>query len=281
MGTRPKKAIRSLMRRSAPHDRLAPVVRLSGVTVTYNGGQPALGDASFALEPGDRVAVVGPNGAGKSTLLKVIAGILHPAEGTVEVYGHGASGHTCISYVPQRSQVDWAFPVTVADVVLMGRVARIGLLRQAGRKDHQLVQESLELVGLSSLAHRQIGELSGGQQQRVFIARALAQEAELLLMDEPFTGLDAPSHAAILEILEALRSHAMTVMVSMHDLRLAGERFEKILLLNRRVIAFGTPEQVLTGEHLQSAYGGQMTVLDTSQGVLAFGDTCCEGHQHD
>jgi manganese/iron transport system ATP-binding protein len=259
----------------------APVVRLTGVTVSYNGGQPALDAATFALEPGDRVAVVGPNGAGKSTLLKVIAGILHPSEGAVEVYGQGASGHTCISYVPQRSEVDWAFPVTVADVVLMGRVARIGLLRQASRKDRQLVRESLDRVGMGDLAARQIGELSGGQQQRVFIARALAQEAELLLMDEPFTGLDAPSHAAILEILEALRPQNMTVMVSMHDLHLAGERFERILLLNRRVVAFGTPEQVLTGEHLQSAYGGQMTVLETSQGTLAFGDTCCQGRQHD
>ena len=225
--------------------------------------------------------MVGPNGAGKSTLLKVIAGILRPSVGNVEVYGHGASGHTCISYVPQRSQVDWSFPVTVADVVLMGRVARIGLLRQAGRKDRQRVQESLKRVGIAGLAGRQIGELSGGQQQRVFIARALAQEAELLLMDEPLTGLDTPSYAAILEILDLLRAQGMTVLVSMHDLHLARERFERLVLLKRRIVAVGTPDQVLTAEHLHEAYGGQMTVLDTQAGTLAFGDTCCEGHEHD
>ena len=205
---------RTLIRRSTPHDENAPVVRLSAVTVRYNGGEPALHEASFELQPGERVAVVGPNGAGKSTLLKVVAGILRPSTGSVEVYGHGAAGHICIGYVPQRSQVDWSFPVTVADVVMMGRIARMGFLRHAGRKDWRLVRESLDLVEMGSLAGRQIGELSGGQQQRVFIARALAQEAELLLMDEPLTGLDAHAHTAILQILDLLRTKGMTVLVS-------------------------------------------------------------------
>ena len=226
-----------------------------------------------------------PNGAGKSTLLKAIAGILAPATGSVDVYGAVAGGHICIGYVPQRSQVDWNFPVTVADVVLMGRVARIGLFRQAGRNDHRLVAESLAQVGMSALAGRQIGELSGGQQQRVFIARALAQEAELLLMDEPLTGLDVPAQEAIFNILDLLRARGMTVLVSTHDLQLAADRFDRLMLLRRRIIGFGPAAEVLTPANLRQAYGSHMTVITAPEGVLALSDTCCEGdeeeHHHD
>jgi manganese/iron transport system ATP-binding protein len=276
-------ALRTWIHKPVAHRAEAPVVAFEGVTVRYGDGRPALEDVSFRLERGERVAIVGPNGAGKSTLLKVIAGILNPSAGTVDVYGAVAGGHICIGYVPQRSQIDWNFPVTVADVVLMGRVARIGLFRQAGRNDRRLVAESLAQVGMSDLAGRQIGELSGGQQQRVFVARALAQEAELLLMDEPLTGLDVPSHEAIFGILDVLRARGMTVLVSTHDLQLAADRFDRLMLLRRQVIGFGQAAEVLTPANLRSAYGTHMTVIAAPEGMLALGDTCCEGdeeHSH-
>jgi len=167
----------------------------------------------------------------------------------------------------------------------MGRVARIGLFRQAGRSDHRLVAESLAQVGMRELAGRQIGELSGGQQQRVFIARALAQEAELLLMDEPLTGLDIPSQEAIFNILDLLRARGMTVLVSTHDLQLAADRFDRLMLLRRQIIGFGAAAEVLTPANLRQAYGSHMTMIAAPEGTLALGDTCCEGddeeHHHD
>ncbi len=270
-----------LLRRPKPHQHTAPVVSLDHVTVRYNGGAPALEDVSLVVQRGERIAVVGPNGAGKSTLLKLIAGILAPTSGTAEIYGYGAGGHICIGYVPQRSNVDWAFPVTVADVVMMGRVAKIGLLRQAGRADRELVRQSLEQVGMTSFKDRQIGELSGGQQQRVFIARALAQEAELLLMDEPITGLDVPSQEAIFEILDLLKAQGMTVLVSTHDLQMASDKFDRLMLLKRRLVGLGRPAEVLTPHNLQQAYGSHLTVLPGPEGMLALSDTCCEGESHD
>jgi manganese/iron transport system ATP-binding protein len=271
-------ALKNWTRRSVPHEPGTPGVRFSAVTVRYNGGEPALEDVTFQLAGGARVAIVGPNGAGKSTLLKVVAGILNPSAGMVEVYGHTAEGHICIGYVPQRTDVDWSFPVTVADVVMMGRVARMGLFRQPGREDWRLVHESLAQVGMTDLADRQIGELSGGQQQRVFIARALAQEAELLLMDEPLTGLDVPSQEAIFSILDLLRARGMTVLVSTHDLHLAAERFDRLMLLRGRLVGFGTAQEVLTPANLRLAYGTHMTVLETPEGTMVLEDTCCDGH---
>jgi manganese/iron transport system ATP-binding protein len=271
-------ALKNWVRRTVPHEPGAPGIRFTSVSVRYNGGEPALQDVSFQLARGERVAVVGPNGAGKSTLLKVIAGILNPSSGSVEVYGHTAEGHTCIGYVPQRTQVDWSFPVTVADVVMMGRVARMGIFRQAGRQDWRLVHESLAQVGMADLADRQIGALSGGQQQRVFIARSLAQEAELLLMDEPLTGLDVPSQEAIFNILDLLRERGMTVLISTHDLHLAAERFDRLMLLRRRLLGYGSAAEVLTPANLRLAYGTHMTVLEMPEGTMVLEDTCCEGH---
>ena len=270
--------LEGLLYTHAAHQPNAPVVRLDHVTVRYNSGGAALEDVSLELAPGERVAIVGPNGAGKSTLLKVVAGLLTPSTGAVDVYGNTAGGHICIGYVPQRTQVDWTFPVTVADVVMMGRVARIGFLRQAGKHDWRQVRESLAQVGMADLAGRQIGELSGGQQQRVFIARALAQEAELLLMDEPLTGLDTPSQEAIFEILDSLRAQRMTVLLSTHDLHLAADRFDRLMLLKVRLIGFGAAAAVLTPTNLRLAYGAQMTVIATPEGALVLEDTCCEGH---
>jgi len=262
--------------RHVAHDAGAPTLEVDRVSVSYNG-TPALEDVSFRLEPGRRVAVVGPNGAGKSTLFKVIAGMLQPSAGSVHVYGHGPHGHICIAYVPQRSQIDWTFPVTVADVVMMGRVGQIGLFRWPSRSDWDLVHNSLQQVGMEDFAGRQIGELSGGQQQRVFIARALAQEAQLLLLDEPLTGLDLPSQDAIFQILDELERRGVTVMVSTHDLDLASKQFDLMMLLNRRVMALGRPDEVLAPDTLLRAYGGHLHVLPAEDGSLVLTDTCCDG----
>lgn len=264
-------AVMSLMKsRDVVHEPTAPTLALQHVSVAYAAGtqgttrQPrpneaaeyALRDVDFAVEAGQRIAVVGPNGAGKSTLFKLIVGTVKPAEGRVTVYGHGPDGHICIGYVPQRNQIDWSFPVTVEDVVMMGRVGQIGLFRWPSRRDRELVAASLARVGAAHLAKRQIGELSGGQQQRVFIARALAQEASLLLLDEPLTGLDVPSQEALFEILDSVRPDGVTVVVATHDLNLAAERFDKVLLLNKRVVAFDRPTAVLQSHFLLEAYGG-------------------------
>jgi manganese/iron transport system ATP-binding protein len=269
------------MHKPEAHQIAAPVVEFNHVTVRYEGNAPALDDITFQLMRGERIAIVGPNGAGKSTLFKLIAGIMAPTTGEVKVYGYGASGHICVGYVPQRTQVDLNFPVTVADVVMMGRVAKLGLFRHAGRADWRLVHDSLERVGMTALAGRQIGELSGGQQQRVFIARAIVQEAELLLMDEPLNGLDVPSQEAIFEIVDHLRAAGMTVLVSTHDLHLAADRFDRLMLLKHRLLGLGTGAQVLTPANLRIAYGAQMTVVPDAAGALVFGDTCCEGHDEE
>jgi manganese/iron transport system ATP-binding protein len=268
--------VSALIGRHVTHEVEAPILEVSDVTVHYNG-RSGLDKVSFQLIRGERVAVVGPNGAGKSTLFKVITGVLHPTAGEIRVCGHRPGGHICIAYVPQRSQVDWTFPVSVADVVMMGRIGRLGLLRHPGARDWEYVHQCLEVVGMADLANRQISELSGGQQQRMFIARALAQEAELMLMDEPLTGLDVTSQEDIFRILEELRRRDVTVMIATHDLNLAAERFDRVMLLNVRLLGLGQPEEVFTPERLQAAYGGHLRVIQTSEGLMMVGDTCCEG----
>ncbi len=261
-----------------PHEDTNTPIVVQGITVAYDGHH-ALDNVSFTLAPGERVAVVGPNGAGKSTLFKVMAGLLPPTSGSVSLFGGAPERHICVAYVPQRSEVDLSFPVTVRDVVLMGRVGKLGLFRWPGRADRRLVEECLALVGMTDLAERQIGELSGGQQQRVFIAQALAQEAQVMLLDEPFTGLDVNSQEDILAILEMLRRRKVTVLVSTHDLNQAAHYFDRVLLLNHRLISFGPPAEVLTAQHLNQAYGEQLRLVETAEGVMAFSDTCCEGGQ--
>lgn len=263
----------------AVHDTARPIVRAVDLTVTYESG-PALDRVSFEVYKGERLAVVGPNGAGKSTLFKVIAGILQPTAGRIEIYGGVPGEHICVAYVPQRSVVDWRFPVTVYDVVMMGRVGRIGLLRRPGREDHQKVQQALARVGLSDCASRQIAQLSGGQQQRMFLARALAQEAELMLLDEPFTGLDLPSQNDLLDLLERLQREGITLMISLHDLNLAAQHFTRVMLLNRSLIALGSPQEVLNTQTLLAAYGGQLHILSEQVGQVVLGDTCCDGGEH-
>lgn len=237
------------------HLPASPILELVGVNVAYDHATPALKGISFRLVTGERVAVVGPNGAGKSTLFKVIAGILKPTEGVVKV-AHSSPGKLiCIAYVPQRTQVDWQFPANVADVVMMGRVGKIGFFHRPSHTDWDYVYHCLDTVGLTPLARRQIGQLSGGQQQRVFIARALAQEAELMLMDEPFSGLDLPSQEDIFHILDDLQSQLVTVMVATHDLDLAANRFDRVMLLNHQLLGLGQPPEVFTVDRLLSAYG--------------------------
>lgn len=205
----------------------------------------------------------------------MIAGVVRPSEGQVRIYGSGPGGHICVGYVPQRKVIDWAFPVTVTDVVMMGRVGKMGFFRWpaprprggtrhagGGRHEH--------------LPNRQIGPTSGGQQQHVSGARAGA-EAELLLMDEPLTGLDLPSQEVILSLLDRIQRHGVTVLVASHDLNQASEQFPSMLLLNRRVIAFGAPAQVLTAPHLLAAYGGHIHVVHTGEGEVLLADTCCGG----
>ena len=262
-----------------PHHALhkpgSSILEVSGVNVRYNG-HTVLEDIAFQLESGQHVAVVGPNGAGKSTLFKLIAGVISPNSGLVQVFGAGPGGHICIAYVPQRSQIDWDFPVNVVDVVMMGRIGKLGLIRWPSAYDWEFVHQSLQLVGMDELANRQISNLSGGQQQRMFIARALAQEAELMLMDEPFSGLDIPSQDNIFEILDVLRRRGVTVMVAMHDLEKAAERFEWVMLLNRRLIGFGNPRDIFTPERLVAAYGGHLRLVNAGNELLALGDTCCD-----
>ena len=261
------------------HDPNAPALDLRDVVVRY-GTFLALDHVTFQVEPHLQVAVVGPNGAGKSTLFKAISGIIKPDAGEIRIFGEPPGGHICIAYVPQRSQIDWNFPATVEDVVMMGRSGKIGLFRWPSRQDWAIVHNALEQVGMAHLKDRQIGELSGGQQQRVFLARALAQEAELLLLDEPFTGLDAPSQQAILDILQLVRQRGVTVLVSTHDLDLAAQHFDRMMLLNRRVIAYGPPQQVYTPEKLIEAYGGHVHTLTFETQTpenLILADTCCDG----
>jgi len=255
------------------HETDQPILDVSHVTVRYNG-RDALENVTFHLHEGERVAVVGPNGAGKSTLFKVVAGVLPPSSGEVKIFGSRPRGHICIGYIPQRSQVDWNFPVTVADVVMMGRSAKLGPLNFPRKKDWEFVSHALETVDLSDLAARQIGQLSGGQQQRMFIARALAQEAELMLMDEPLTGLDTPSQEDILSLLDRLQMEKVTVMVATHDLDQASSHFDRIMLLNHEIVSFGEPNIVMQTENLVRAYGGRLR--STREGNIVTVDDCCD-----
>ena len=250
---------------------------LTHVVTGYGSGPAVLDDVSFEIRHGERVAVVGPNGAGKSTLFKVIVGLLPHRTGDVRVHGHSHRAGDCpsIGYVPQRESVDWRFPVSVLDVVLMGRVREVGWLRWPGRRDRDAALEALEQVGLTRLARQPIADLSGGQQQRVFMARALAQRADVLLLDEPFSGVDVEAQAAIFDILDHLRGQHVTVLISTHDLQTATTRFDRLLLLNRRLLADGPAATVLTTERLAAAYGGRVTFWQDGQPVLATTDDCC------
>lgn len=232
------------------------------LTVAYQR-KPVIWDLEFDLPPGALVGVVGPNGAGKSTLLKAIMDLVPRASGRVQVFGKSyADSRHRVGYVPQRESVDWDFPVDALDVVTMGLYREIGWLRPVRSRHRKLALEALEKVGMGDFANRQISQLSGGQQQRTFLARALVQDADLYLMDEPFAAVDAATERAIVDILRAMQSEGKTAVVIHHDLQTVAEYFDYVILLNMRVVAHGPTAQVFTTENLQKTYGGRLTLLE-------------------
>ena len=232
---------------------------VSGVTVTYRNGQTALRDASFSIPRGTITALVGVNGSGKSTLFKAIMGFVPSGSGSVTIMGEPAGRalkRNIVAYVPQAEEVDWNFPVLVEDVVMMGRYGHMGFLRIASSEDRRMVDAALERVGMASYRKRQIGELSGGQKKRVFLARALAQEGQVILLDEPFTGVDVTTEEAIIKLLQELRAEGRIMLVSTHNLGSVPEFCDRAVLLNKTVLAAGPTEEVFTHENLQKAFGG-------------------------
>lgn len=236
-------------------------LEIHDLTVAYHR-KPVLWGVDLVVPSGQLIGIIGPNGAGKSTLIKACMGLLPLQSGWVKFFGQNFSKIASrIGYVPQRESVDWDFPVSVMDVVLMGRYGRLGLLRRPSKHDYDLARACLEKVHLLPYANRQIANLSGGQQQRVFLARALAQEADLYFMDEPFAGVDAATEAAIISVLRELRDQGKTILVVHHDLPTARQYFDLLLLLNMNVVAFGKTQEVFTAELLQKTYGGRLTIL--------------------
>jgi ABC-type Mn2+/Zn2+ transport system ATPase subunit len=251
----------------APLDR-PPALEVRGLRVSY-GAQPVLDDVTFALPAGRLVGIIGPNGAGKTSLLKSILGLLPIAAGTIMAGGApGARRGGRVAYVPQRDAINWRFPASVADVVLMGRYGRLGWLKRPGAADRAIARRCLDQVGMAAFAARPIAALSGGQQQRVFLARALAQEPQVLLLDEPISGVDAPTQEAILAILSGLAAQGKTLLITTHDLRCNMEYFDALLALNRRVIALGPTDAVLTPAVLTRTYGTQVVLADGTRVAL-------------
>jgi len=231
------------------------------LTVAYHK-KPVLYGIDLTIPQGNLIGIIGPNGAGKSTLIKAVMGLMPVSSGWVKVFGkpYKENCHR-VGYVPQRESVDWDFPVSVMDVVLMGRYGHLRLAQRPTKNDHEIARECLEKVKMLPFANRQIGNLSGGQQQRVFLARALAQESDLYLMDEPFVGVDAATESAIITLLRELKARGKTLLVVHHDLPSAKEYFDQLILLNMRLVAFGPTQEVFTSEILQTTYGGRLTIL--------------------
>jgi ABC-type Mn2+/Zn2+ transport system ATPase subunit len=237
-----------------------------------------LRDLTFQVPHGARVALVGPNGAGKSTLFKAMVGLLPLQSGQIYIHGKPLRSHAdCVAYVPQREDVDWRFPVTVADVVMMGRYGKMNWINSPNKEDKKWVIKSLEMLDIQDLARRSIHQLSGGQQQRVFLARALAQEPHILLMDEPFAGVDFATQEITLRLMDDLKRDEVTVIFSTHDLNLARERFDLVLLLNKTLIAYGPPAEIFTTGLIQETFNTQVMVLD---GAVVI-DQCCDHDDHE
>lgn len=237
------------------------VLEVHDLTVSY-ANKPVLWGIDFELPQGKIAGIIGPNGAGKSTLLKSIMGLIPVSSGYVKIFDQSLNTvRKRVSYVPQRESVDWDFPVSVLDVVMMGRYGQLGLFKSPTAADKQVALAALEKVGLSAFQHRQIGQLSGGQQQRVFLARALAQDADVYLMDEPFAGVDAATERAIIELFKEISASGKTVIVVHHDLQSAKAHFDWIVLINLHLVAAGPTEDTLTEENMQKAYGGRLSLL--------------------
>jgi len=241
-------------------------IEVEDLTMAY-GEKPVLWDIDLHVPEGTLMAIVGPNGAGKTTLIKSILGLLKPAAGRVLIYSKPyEEQRKLVGYVPQRGSVDWDFPTSVLDVVMMGRYGKLGWFRRPGQKEKEMALEALEKVGMTKYAHRQISQLSGGQQQRTFLARALVQDAQVYFMDEPFQGVDATTERAIVALLKDLREDGKTVVVVHHDLQTVPEYFDWVTLLNVRRIASGPVGKVFTDENLRLAYGGKVNFLSRSNG---------------
>lgn len=236
-----------------------PSIAAKNVTVTYSNGHVALKDVTFTLEAGTICGLVGVNGSGKSTLFKAIMGFVRPTEGEVRIAGlsvDDALKRNLVAYVPQSEDVDWNFPVLVEDVVMMGRYGHMGFLRIASDQDRRKVEEALERVGMSNFRTRQIGELSGGQKKRVFLARALAQESRIILLDEPFTGVDVKTETAIVDLLRDLRARGHLMLVSTHNLGSVPDFCDQVVLINRVLLAAGPTRETFTQANLEQAFGG-------------------------
>jgi len=261
----------------ATEESAAPAVVVDGVSASY-GRRVALDDVSLTVRKGSLLAVIGPNGAGKSTLLKLIAGLIRPTSGSLSVLG-GPPGSAAksVAYLPQAEAVDWEFPVTVGEVVMMGRYARLGFGRQPGPTDRERVAAALETVGMAEAVERQIGALSGGQRRRVFLARAIAADPELYLLDEPVTGVDARTQEELMDVLEAEARAGKTVIATTHDLICAAQRFHEAAFLNGRLVAQGPAELVMDQKLLSETYGGHVLVLPGDGGRLVLDDA----HHHD
>ncbi len=243
------------------------------VSAGYPGDRFAIENMTFSVQAGERVAIIGPNGAGKSTLFKAIVGLVPFTRGRISIHGEDCrTSHNMVGYVPQHGEIDWSFPVTVRDVVMMGRTRQIGWVLPPLPRDHRAVTDLLEKLSLSSVANRQIGELSGGQRRRVFIARALAQETDVLLMDEPFTGVDTTAEQEIMRTLDILTESGITILLATHDLSRAAESFDKMLLVNRQAIAYGTPREVMTPDVLSRAYANAIQVYENDGNTFMIAD---------
>ena len=247
-------------------------LEVENISVGY-GDKRVLRNVSFQAAHGARIAVVGPNGAGKSTLFKALVGLLPLQTGQILIHGLPLGDHKdCVAYVPQREEVDWRFPVTVYDVVMMGRFGMRGWFVRPNRDDHEAVARGLSEMDISNLAKASISDLSGGQQQRVFLARALAQNPHILLMDEPFTGVDVTTQEATLNLLDHLRMKKVTAIISTHDLNLAASRFDAVILLNKELVAYGPPREVLNPQNLARAFGNSLLVMENG---IVMVDECC------
>lgn len=250
----------------------SPVLEVHDLTVTYRK-KPALWDVDFSIPGGQLVGIIGPNGAGKSTLIKSIMDLVDTGSGYTRLFGKDLDEvRDRIAYVPQRESVDWDFPASALDVVLMGRYGKRGLFHRLNDRDKRIAQECLRKVGMEAYAGRQIAQLSGGQQQRVFLARALAQEADLYFMDEPFAGVDASTEKAVLELLSSMRDAGKTILVVHHDLQTASQYFDWMILLNTRLVACGPKEEVFTPKLLQETYGGKLTLLSAIEHIVETGE---------
>ena len=247
---------------------VAPI-QIHDMTIAYHK-KPVLWDVDLDVPEGVLVGIIGPNGAGKSTMIKAVMDLVPKASGWVKIYDRPYDQmRSAIGYVPQRESVDWDFPINALDVVLMGRYGHVGWMRRPGAEDKRIAREALEKVGMGEFAERQISQLSGGQQQRVFLARALAQDARIYMMDEPFAGVDAATEKAIIVILIALRREGKTILVVHHDLQTETEYFDWVIMLNMRVVAAGPTRDVFTNENLQKTYGGRLTVLSQAAQAIA------------